>query len=465
MARVVKDWFGPEAMRRYQVRFSKQVWPGDTLTFTATVTGKREEGGERPRRRRVRGDEPGRRRGAHRHRDGRRREAGTAGWDCSTAGSRSSPGRDAASAASSCCAWHVRARASSSTTWACRSTAGAPRRTRRRRCARRSRRSAGRPCPNYDSVTTSRRAERIVQTAVDAFGKIDILVNNAGIVRDRTLVKMSEEDFDAVIGVHLKGSFNCARHAAPLMKEAGYGRIINITSSAGLRGNFGQTNYGGGEGRAHGPDVRLGARARRVRRHGQRGRTGGRHAHDRRRCSSAPGPRPPPEQNPALNAPLVAFLASERAAHVNGQILGRTDYAYTLFQHPKQIAFMWRDGGWTPDRSPTTSTRSSASTSSPSAWSCPAVDAAVAATSQVLRWPWATGSASSTSSSGRSPTSPRARDRARDDGFEHIDVLDGRRPGDARACPSAARPRSRSRSPAGARRPRPTAATACGSGR
>ena len=73
---------------------------------------------------------------------------------------------------------------------------------------------------------------------------IDILVNNAGIVRDRTLAKMTEADFDAVIATHLKGAFNCARHAVPIMKEAGYGRIVNITSSAGLRGNFGQTNYG-----------------------------------------------------------------------------------------------------------------------------------------------------------------------------------------------------------------------------
>ena len=62
------------------------------------------------------------------------------------------------------------------------------------------------------------------------------------------------------------------------------------------------------------------------------------------------GEEPPPEQNPALNAPLVAFLASERASHVNGQILGRTDYAYTIFQHPKQIAWMWRDGGWEPQQ-------------------------------------------------------------------------------------------------------------------
>ena len=87
-------------------------------------------------------------------------------------------------------------------------------------------------------------AGRIIGTAVDPSGKIDILVNNAGIVRDRTLVKMDEGDYDAVVAVHQKGTFNTARHAAPLMKEAGYGRIVNITSSAGLRGNFGQTNYG-----------------------------------------------------------------------------------------------------------------------------------------------------------------------------------------------------------------------------
>ena len=73
MARVVKDWFGPEALRRYQVRFSKQVWPGDTLTFTAKVIGKREEGGEKLVDLELRHHEPGRRRGAHRRRDRRRR--------------------------------------------------------------------------------------------------------------------------------------------------------------------------------------------------------------------------------------------------------------------------------------------------------------------------------------------------------------------------------------------------------
>jgi len=206
----------------------------------------------------------------------------------------------------------------------------------------------GRAVPNYDSVTDFEGAGRIVQTALDSFGKLDILVNNAGIVRDRTLVKMTEEDFDAVVAVHMKGTFNCARHAAPVMREAGYGRIINITSSAGLRGNFGQTNYGAAKAAIMGMTFiwamelgKSGITVNAVAPAGATRMTAGLYERS--------GMEPPPEQNPALNAPLVAFLASEQAGHVNGQILGRSDYAYTLFQTPRQIAFMWRDGGWDVD--------------------------------------------------------------------------------------------------------------------
>src|SRR6476620_3654530 len=200
--------------------------------------------------------------------------------------------------------------------------------------------------PNYDSVSDFDGAGRIVQSAIDAFGTVDILVNNAGIVRDKSLLKMEEADFDAVIAVHLKGTFNCTRHAAPVMKEKGYGRIVNITSSAGLRGNFGQTNYGAAKAGIMGMTFvwsmelgRYGITVNAVAPAGATRMTAGLYERS--------GKAPPPEENPALNAPLVAFLASESAAHVNGQILGRTEYAYTLFQHPKQIAWMWKDGGWT----------------------------------------------------------------------------------------------------------------------
>lgn len=86
-------------------------------------------------------------------------------------------------------------------------------------------------------------AERLTQTALDAFGRLDVLINNAGIVRDRTLLKMSEEEFDDVINVNLKGTFACSRFAAAAMRDGGGGAIINVISNTGLRGGFGQTNY------------------------------------------------------------------------------------------------------------------------------------------------------------------------------------------------------------------------------
>ncbi len=202
----------------------------------------------------------------------------------------------------------------------------------------------GRAVPAHDSVADFEAAGRIVATAVDAFGAVDILVNNAGIVRDRTLVKMDEADFDAVVATHLKGAFNCARHAVPHMKAAGRGRIVNITSSAGLRGNFGQTNYAAAKAGIMGMTfvwalelARSGITVNALAPAGATRMTASLHGD---------GDEPPPTLDPALNAPLVAFLASDRAAHVNGQVFGRTDWSFTLFQHPKPVAWMHRDGGW-----------------------------------------------------------------------------------------------------------------------
>jgi len=207
--------------------------------------------------------------------------------------------------------------------------------------------SGGRAVPSHESVSDFEAAGRIVATAVDTYGRIDILVNNAGIVRDRTLVKMDEGDFDAVIATHLKGAFNTTRHAAPMMKEAGYGRIVNVTSSAGLRGNFGQTNYGAAKAGIMGMTfvwaLELAKSGITVNAIAPAGAT--------RMTAALAGEEETvdPRLDPAMNAPLVAFLASDRAGHVNGQLFGRTDFAYTLFQHPKQIAWMHRDGGWDAD--------------------------------------------------------------------------------------------------------------------
>ena len=105
--------------------------------------------------------------------------------------------------------------------------------------------TGGEAVANYESVVTMAGAQAIVQTAVDAFGRVDILVNNAGILRDKTLLKMDEAMWDTVIAVHLKGTFAMTQAAGRRMVEQNQGgRIINTSSASGLIGNFGQANYG-----------------------------------------------------------------------------------------------------------------------------------------------------------------------------------------------------------------------------
>lgn len=84
---------------------------------------------------------------------------------------------------------------------------------------------------------------RVVQKAIDAFGRIDILINNAGIVRDKSLLNMDDNAWEQVMAVHLRGSYATIRAAWPYMLKQGYGRIVNTTSISGLYGNFGQVNY------------------------------------------------------------------------------------------------------------------------------------------------------------------------------------------------------------------------------
>ena len=100
----------------------------------------------------------------------------------------------------------------------------------------------GRAVPNYDSVATPEGGASIVQTAVDAFGKVDIVINNAGILRDKSFLKLEWQDLDAVLDVHLKGAFYVSQPAFAVMKDNGYGRFV-FTASNATFGNFGQTNY------------------------------------------------------------------------------------------------------------------------------------------------------------------------------------------------------------------------------
>lgn len=95
-----------------------------------------------------------------------------------------------------------------------------------------------------NSVATKAGGEAIVKSAIDAFGRVDIVINNAGILRDATFHKMTDDQINAVIDVHLKGAFYVAQPAFVHMREQSYGRIINTSSNSGILGNFGQTNYG-----------------------------------------------------------------------------------------------------------------------------------------------------------------------------------------------------------------------------
>lgn len=102
--------------------------------------------------------------------------------------------------------------------------------------------AGGRAVANYDSVTTMQGGQNIVDAALENFGRLDIVVNNAGILRDRMIYNMTEEEWDSVIAVHLKGHFAVSRAASNVFREQHFGRIINTSSAAGL-GNRGQSNY------------------------------------------------------------------------------------------------------------------------------------------------------------------------------------------------------------------------------
>ncbi|MFT5180838.1 MAG: NAD(P)-dependent dehydrogenase (short-subunit alcohol dehydrogenase family) [Alphaproteobacteria bacterium] len=104
--------------------------------------------------------------------------------------------------------------------------------------------AGGEAVANYDSVADRASAANIVATAVDAFGTVDILINNAGIVRDKSFHKIALDDYEFVVQVHLMGSVYVTHAAFPIMREKDYGRILMVTSSAGIYGNFGQSNYG-----------------------------------------------------------------------------------------------------------------------------------------------------------------------------------------------------------------------------
>ena len=164
-------------------------------------------------------------------------------------------------------------------------------------------------------MATPEGGEAIVETALDAFGRVDIVINNAGILRDKTFHNMTPELLDPVIDVHLKGAFYVTRPAWVKMREQGYGRSGQHASNAGILGNFGQTNYGAAKMGLVGlhPGARPGGRQ--VQHQGQRHRPDRPHPHDR----GAARARWPTSSTPSWSRPIVAWLVHEDCP-VTGEI-------------------------------------------------------------------------------------------------------------------------------------------------
>ena len=186
---------------------------------------------------------------------------------------------------------------------------------------------------NGDNVADFKAAKNIVDTAIKTFGKLNIVVNNAGILRDRMIFNMDEESWDAVVAVHLKGTFNMARHACEYWREEPKkgnqlnGRIINTASDAGLIGNVGQSNYGACKAAVAAMAIIIGQE---MKKYGVTANAIAPVARTRLTVDATPstaalmgGEVPAGEFdmfNPANIAPLVAWLASDDAAGCNGQV-------------------------------------------------------------------------------------------------------------------------------------------------
>ena len=216
--------------------------------------------------------------------------------------------------------------------------------------------AGGTAAANHDSLVTADGGEAIIKTAVDKFGRIDVLVNNGGILRDRMVFNMSEDEWDDVIAVHLKGHFNCTRPASVLMRQQRYGRIINTSSESGLWGNAGQANYGAAKSAIAGLTRVV---ARDLGRYGVTCNAIAPRA-DTRLMATVPQNRPGEAQaaaprsaelqrDPDWVAPITAYLASDGAWNINGQIFHVYGGTVAVRQHPTPWRTIFKPGMWTLD--------------------------------------------------------------------------------------------------------------------
>ena len=211
---------------------------------------------------------------------------------------------------------------------------------------------AGRAVANTDSVAEWDNAQRIVQAAIDNFGRIDMVVNNAGILRDRMFHYMSPEEWDAVIKVHLYGAFYVSRAAVSHFRKQESGCFVHITSTSGLIGSVGQTNYGAAKMGIAGLSRNI---AMDMQRYKIRSNCIGPHAFSRM-IETVPGQTEEQLQaraaktRPDQVAQLAVFLASDAAAEISGQIMGARGNEIYLYNQPRPIRIVARNDGWTPEK-------------------------------------------------------------------------------------------------------------------
>jgi NAD(P)-dependent dehydrogenase (short-subunit alcohol dehydrogenase family) len=211
----------------------------------------------------------------------------------------------------------------------------------------------GQAVANTDSVAAFGSAAKIIQCALDSFGRIDCVVNNAGILRDVIFHKMTEDDWDSVVNVMLKGAFNMSRHAADHYRKQESGSFVHMTSTSGLIGAMGQVNYGAAKMGMVGLSKNI---AIDMQRFNVRSNCIAPTAWTRMTASIPPKDPAAAKRveqrkqvSPEHNAPLAVFLASDAAKDVTGQIFSTRKNEIFLMSQSRPLRGIHRSEGWTPE--------------------------------------------------------------------------------------------------------------------